>query len=37
MDKVVEGKDKPTKGSYAEFKFERDFGSKIAVLLVRMM
>ena len=35
--KVVEGKDKPTKGSYTESKFERDFGSKIAVLVVIMM
>ena len=35
--KVVEGKDNPTKRSYAEFKFESDFGSKIAVLVVKMM
>ena len=34
--KIVEGKDKLTKGSYSESKFEREFGSKIAVLVVRM-
>ena len=34
--KVVEGKDNPTKGSYTESKFERDFGFKIAVMVVRM-
>ena len=33
----MEGKDKPTKGPYAESKFEYDFGSKIAVVVVIMM
>ena len=34
--KIMEGKDKLTKGSYSESNFEREFGSKIAVLVVRM-
>ena len=32
----MEGKDKPTKGPYAQSKFDPDFGSKITVLVVRM-
>ena len=32
----MEGKDKPTKGPYAEYKFEYDLGCKIAELTVIM-
>ena len=33
---IVEGKENPTKDTYVESKFEREFGSKIAVLVVIM-
>ena len=33
---MVEWKDKQTKDTHAESKFEREFGSKTAVLVVRM-
>ena len=34
---IVEGKGNPTKNLYAESKFERYFGLKIAALLVKMI
>lgn len=33
---LVEGKDKPKEGAHSEAQFEKDFGSKIAALVVRM-
>lgn len=33
---MVQGKDMPTEGKYAEMEFETEFGSKIATLVVRI-